>query len=276
MNVNSNMAMDQPSQSPSFRLKGGLFPLTLLELASGDLQQLRESLSVKVSEAPAFFEQAPAVLSLETLETDETELDLAAIQQLCQEFGVIIVALRGAGEELKAQAKSLNLAIMANSRSKSVSQTDTVHKPVSIEETPAADSKSASQGSTDTHPSVDSSTAETVMVPTKVITTPVRSGQQIYAAGGDLIVLAPVSAGAELLADGNIHVYGAMRGRALAGVKGNTSARVFCQSQEAELISIAGYFKLNEDLRNAHWKQSIQAFLTDETLNIEPLKASAR
>ncbi len=105
----------------------------------------------------------------------------------------------------------------------------------------------------------------------KIISTPIRSGQQIYAAGGDLIVLAPVSAGAELLADGNIHVYGALRGRALAGVKGNTDARVFCHSQEAELISIAGCFMVDEDLRSDHWKQAVQILLQDDKLHIKPL-----
>ena len=93
---------------------------------------------------------------------------------------------------------------------------------------------------------------------TKLITHPVRSGQQIYAAGGDLVVLSSVSPGAEVLADGNIHVYGTLRGRALAGVKGNRSARIFCQRLEAELISIAGHYKISEDLRNSHWQKALR------------------
>jgi len=105
----------------------------------------------------------------------------------------------------------------------------------------------------------------------KLITTPIRSGQQVYAPGGDLVVLAPVSAGAEILADGNIHVYGPLRGRALAGVKGDTEARIFCQSLEAELISIAGNYKVNEDLQKEHWKEGIQARLEGDQLVITPL-----
>ena len=104
-----------------------------------------------------------------------------------------------------------------------------------------------------------------------LVTTPVRSGQQLYAPGGDLIVLAPVSAGAEILADGNIHVYAPLRGRALAGVKGDTEARVFCQSLEAELISIAGSYKVNEDLRGELWKKPIKAHLSNDQLIIDPL-----
>jgi septum site-determining protein MinC len=105
----------------------------------------------------------------------------------------------------------------------------------------------------------------------KIVTTPIRSGQQVYAPGGDLIIMASVSAGAEVLADGNIHIYGALRGRALAGVLGDTSARIFCQSLEAELVSIAGNFKVDEDLRKDHWKTAAQVSLDEQTLCIAPL-----
>lgn len=268
MSVESSAAMGQPSQPPSFRLKGGLFPLTLIELTNGDLQRLRGDLQTKVAEAPAFFQQAPAVLSLELLEESSPPPDLQAIRQLCLEFGLIVVALRGADETLQAAARDLNLAILANARTKP-ERDESPAAPVTGKASVAEVGNSATVETV-----TDSVMPEAVhSATTKVITTPVRSGQQIYAAGGDLIVLAPVSAGAELLADGNIHVYGPLRGRALAGVKGNTEARIFCQSLEAELISIAGYFKLNDDLRDTQWKQSVQAYLTEETLNIEPLQA---
>jgi septum site-determining protein MinC len=105
---------------------------------------------------------------------------------------------------------------------------------------------------------------------TKVITKPIRSGQQVYAEG-DLIILNQVSAGAEVLADGNIHVYGALRGRALAGVKGDADARIFCKSMEAELVSIAGNFMLSDALQNIVWKDSAQVLLVDDSLEIVPL-----
>ncbi|HCP03453.1 MAG TPA: septum site-determining protein MinC, partial [Pseudomonas sp.] len=105
----------------------------------------------------------------------------------------------------------------------------------------------------------------------KIITEPVRGGQQVYARGGDLIVMAPVSAGAELLADGHIHVYGPLRGRALAGVQGNQEARIFCQSLEAELVSIAGQYKVAEDLRKQQWKQAVQISLEGDSLKISGL-----
>lgn len=107
---------------------------------------------------------------------------------------------------------------------------------------------------------------------TLLITTPVRSGQRIVAERGDLVVVAPVSSGAELIAHGSVHVYGSLRGRALAGVHGDREARIFCQSLEAELIAIAGLYMTSENLGPAVTKQRVQAFLEDDALRVEPLK----
>jgi septum site-determining protein MinC len=107
---------------------------------------------------------------------------------------------------------------------------------------------------------------------TVVITEPVRSGQRIFADRGDLVVLAAVSSGAELIAHGNIHVYGALRGRALAGVNGDKDARIFCQSLEAELVAIAGLYRASDDIDPTVRRGRVQAFLRDDTLCFEPLK----
>jgi len=104
-----------------------------------------------------------------------------------------------------------------------------------------------------------------------VVSTPVRSGQQIYARGGDLVVLAPVSAGAEVLADGHLHVYGALRGRALAGVQGDREARIFCQQLGAELLSIAGSYMVSERLPPEMMGRAVQVRLDGEHLRIEAL-----
>jgi septum site-determining protein MinC len=105
----------------------------------------------------------------------------------------------------------------------------------------------------------------------KLVTQPVRSGQQIYAQEADLIVMSQVSEGAEVLADGNIHVYGGLRGRALAGVRGDTSARIFCQRMEAELLSVAGNFILSDDMRDELRKKPVQVYLQGDDLCLEPL-----
>jgi septum site-determining protein MinC len=105
----------------------------------------------------------------------------------------------------------------------------------------------------------------------RLITQPVRSGQQIYAPDGDLILLGPISEGAEVLADGNIHIYGTLRGRALAGVKGNVEARIFCQDLKAQLLSIAGCYRVLEQLEADVRGKPVHVRLKDDSLVIEPL-----
>lgn len=113
---------------------------------------------------------------------------------------------------------------------------------------------------------------KTPLQPTKIISTPVRSGQQVEAVDGDLIVTSTVSTGAELMADGNIHIYGTMRGRAMAGFHGNNKARVFCSKLTAELISIAGQMITEEELRrHPLWGKPAQLSLEENQLIISPL-----
>lgn len=117
--------------------------------------------------------------------------------------------------------------------------------------------------------------AEAVEKPRKpttlIVTKPVRSGQSVVADQGDLIVVGPVASGAELVAAGNIHVYGPLRGRALAGVRGDESARIFCQSLDAELLAVAGLYRTSETLEPSVRKRSVHIFLQDERLCVEVL-----
>ncbi|CAA0115613.1 septum site-determining protein MinC [Zhongshania aliphaticivorans] len=241
--------------SVAFRLKGGLFPLTLLEIAHYNCAEFEQQLQSKAAEAPVFFQQTPVVLSFEEFNGDIGALPLSELVAICKSHGLLPVALRNSNTALQAQAKLLDLAIMPVGRVKAAPE----------EQAPVAEE------APQTAVPVTEQPAEFSHSPSRIVTTPIRSGQQVYAPGGDLIIMASVSAGAEVLADGNIHIYGALRGRALAGVRGDTSARIFCQSLEAELVSIAGNFKVDEDLRNNHWKAAVQASLDEQTLYITPL-----
>lgn len=111
---------------------------------------------------------------------------------------------------------------------------------------------------------------------TRIVSQPVRSGQQIYARGGDLVVLSSVSPGAEIVADGNIHIYGTLRGRALAGVRGDESARIFCREFEAELVSVAGCYQLREELSENAPQGPVQIYLRDDALYVEALPTGPR
>ncbi len=106
----------------------------------------------------------------------------------------------------------------------------------------------------------------------RVIAEPVRSGQQVYVPDGDLVVLATVSPGAEVVADGCVHIYGALRGRAIAGARGDTAARVFCRKFEAELVAVAGVYAVAEQMQGGLRGQAAQAWLADGKLKIERLE----
>jgi len=107
--------------------------------------------------------------------------------------------------------------------------------------------------------------------PTRIIRTPVRSGQQIYAKNCDLVVMSHVSAGAEIIADGCIHVYGNLRGRAIAGANGQHQAQIFCQNIQSELISIAGNYWLSDKIKEEFWGKGVVISLAENNLNIEHL-----
>lgn len=247
------------SSTATFRLKGGLFPMTALELVAWDSQRFLQDLQDKVAEAPAFFRDTPVILDLDGL-AESVELPLSELVDLCRRHGLLPVGVRGGSPGREAMAREAGLACLPASRARGARSPREPAGDIAPPETPEAPTPAAPTPAALESPS-----------PSRVVTTPVRSGQQVYAAGGDLIVLSSVSEGAEVLADGNIHVYGPLRGRALAGVRGDSQARIFCQSLEAELVSIAGDFKLHDDLQGPLWKRPVQISLDAQTLRVEAL-----
>lgn len=224
-----------------FSLKGGLFTLTSIQLLSADLTDLSNQLEEKIKQAPNFFRHAPVVLDVHKLTIEQQSvLELNKLSLILKRLHLIPVGVQGAKSELQKMAILEGFALISESK----------QEKLKIQETPDLAIKQIS-GS-----------------PTKIITQPIRSGQQVYAPGGDLLILASVSPGAELLADGHIHVMGALRGRALAGINGDQRAMIFCKSLEAELISIAGQYQISEDLKDSLWKQAARIELIKGRLNI--------
>ena len=221
-------------QVPSFQLKGSLFTLSVLQLNDTNLHRLKNDLSEKIRLAPQFFHHAPVVLDLNqlNLDTQTASLDFEALREMLRGFKLVPVGIRGGNQSMHHAAQQAGFAIMldpAPTQSRiTIKASDIRH------ESHAARKK----------PEIRENVSE---IGSRLITTPIRSGQQVYAQGGDLIIAASVSPGAELLADGNIHVYGTLRGRALAGINGNENARIFCYGLEAELVSIAGQYKVFEE-----------------------------
>ncbi|EIK53842.1 MAG: septum site-determining protein MinC [Pseudomonas sp.] len=237
---------DSSPNAPVFQLKGSMLAITVLEIVRNDLDCLDEQLAAKVEQAPDFFNNTPLVLALDKLPADDADVDLAALIALCRKHGLRTLAVRAAQPAYISAAERLDMPVLPPS--------------------------GARERKVDLASKAPAKPAEPVYRPTRVVTTPIRGGQQVYAQGGDLIVLAAVSPGAELLADGNIHVYGPLRGRALAGIKGDANARIFCQQLAAEMVSIAGQYKVAEDLRREPlWAEAVQIRLAGDVLNITRL-----
>lgn len=226
---------------PAFELKGRMLTLSVLQLFNTDLAALATQLDTRMASMPELFQHLPVVLDLEAVQGQS--LDLPALVDALRQRGLIPVGVRAVNAESKEQAVAVGLGVL-NIGTEPVRRAEPVQRP---------EAKAPAVGAA------------------MLIRQPVRSGQQIYARGGDLVVMAPVSAGAEVLADGHIHIYGPLRGRALAGVQGDTQARIFCQSLEAELVSIAGAYRISENIQETGRGRPVQIYLDGESLCIEPL-----
>lgn len=266
------------ADSSPFELKGSLFTLTILHLRSTKLAAIDKHLEFKISQAPGFFHNTPVIIDLQALD-DETTVDFVGLYDLLRNRGMIPIAVRNGSEALRQQAAVARLPGLPDRAPIATQPLNTGSDATAASESsvPPA-SKVALQPGEGTAAKVAPTTeaSESAAAGTQPVyrihKQPVRSGQQVYAAGGDLILLGQVSAGAEVIADGNIHVYASLRGRALAGAKGDTSARIFCRSLEAELVAIAGNYRVIEEQDSDIWGQNVQMYLAeDERLIIERL-----
>lgn len=227
----------------TFKLKGRLYTLTVVHIFNTDLALFTEQLAEVVKKAPRLFENTPVIMDCSTLL--DVSFDLLAFCQRLRQFGMCPVAIQGGSKSLTDLALELGLPQLHASSQ---------HDKLLMDSKPDVATIQAP----------DESHKATVMV-----TSPVRSGQQVVSKDGDLIVTSSVSHGAELLAEGHIHVYGTLRGRALAGITGDKSARIFCQSLEAELVAIAGVYSLSDAMKPM--AGPCQIFLQDDRIHIEPL-----
>ncbi len=238
--------IDNSLKTQVFKLKGRLYTFTVLQLLSTDKDLFAQQLDEVVAQAPKLFNKTPVVIDCSALQNED--LDLDAFCQYLRLHSIFPVGIQGANSFIATLAQSRGMAVLYASSSHDKPLADTSTEQIVSEETAMVSSDETK---------------------TKLLTSPVRSGQQVVSKGGDLIITASVSHGAELLADGNIHIYGALRGRALAGISGDKNARIFCQSLEAELVSIAGFYRLSDAIQPLD--KPCQIFLQDEHILIEPL-----
>lgn len=247
--------------SHCYDIKSADLPLLALLLKTTDIHAVEAALKAQLAETPGFFDQDPVVIDVSALELDETcpVMDFAGLAQLLRQQGLLPLAVKGAEGPQKEAARACGLVDASDLRVRRPMPQQAASEPV---QAPAAADTRA--------------TPPAQAVGTLVIDKPLRSGQQIYAKGCDLIVLAMVNAGAEVIADGNIHVYAPLRGKAIAGAKGNTRARIFAQCMEPELVAIAGIYRTTDKALppDVHGRAA-QVFLDSgpdgEKLLIQPL-----
>ena len=241
-----------------FELKGSLFTLSALQMTEYDLNKLSAWLKAKVEQAPGFFHRAPLIINISALV--DVDIDFTAIKAVVERHDFIFVGISGGSKAQKAVAKEAGLAVVAHSQDK-VAPT----KPAAVTKPEQVIEKVVEK-------TVEKLVEKPVFQPAKVVEHTIRSGQQIYAKDTDLIIKGQVSAGAEVIADGNIHIYGTLRGRAIAGAKGDTSARIYCSNLQAELVSINGNYWLSDSLQDKAWAQAASVRLVDDQLTVEDLK----
>ncbi|QKJ67336.1 septum site-determining protein MinC [Deefgea piscis] len=228
---------DDPA--PVFEFKSTTTKLTAFVPSSLEPEKLILALQEQLGDGEHFLSNEQIAIDFSLLKSIPSALEIAALVNVLRQFQLKPIAAQGGSIDQQVAAQEAGLVVLQDSGI-----------------TPAA------------APIVETIAAPSAMI----IDRPVRTGQQVYAKGGDLIVLALVSHGAEVIADGNIHVYAPLRGRALAGARGNTEARIFTTCMEAELVSIAGVYRsLDANLPDSIAGKPSQIFLDQDKLVIEAL-----
>lgn len=238
----------------------GIANLRVLQLNPTQLaQEMRE----RIERAPKLFQHAAVVLDFGSLTQCPSPNDAQTIIDALNESGVHPVAIGFGTSDIEHLARSLKMPTLARFRAefkREQTEAPTPEPRQAVAKKPAPAQQTSPEPPTASKPT------------SKIITQPIRSGQQMFHEG-DLIILSSISPGAEVIATGCIHVYGALRGRALAGARGDESARIFCQQFNPELVAIAGQYKVQEDLAPSLNSQPVQTWLDGGTLHCELLKS---
>lgn len=234
-------SVEEPAES--FKLRAGSFTVQVIALSDLGNPDFFTWLKEKLARAHHLLDHAPIIIDLDE-ESFGDGLDLGGLAELLKSFKLNLIGVQNGTEEQEEQATAAGLSIFP------------VWRSVTHGEAEPAQARDGGDGRHE-------------VARSRLIAGHVRSGRQVYAEGTDLVVLNTVSAGAELKADGHIHVYGSLRGRAFAGARGDRSARIFCREFDAELVSIAGLWRVRENIDEELIGRPAQIFLDDEKLIIK-------
>ncbi|GAA5076889.1 septum site-determining protein MinC [Lysobacter panacisoli] len=251
---------------PAGELKIGQVGIANLRIRTLDVDRLVDEMRGRVQRAPKLFGRAAVVIDFGGLTRTPDEATARALIEGLREAGALPVALAYGTSEIERLSEALGLPLLAKFRA-SYERDDAA---------PAQDAKpSRREPEAPAKPAAKSTPAPVAtaanVAPGMIQSAPVRSGQQVYADNRDLTVLTTVGAGAEVIADGSVHIYGPLRGRALAGAQGNEQARIFCREFHAELVAIAGHYKVMEEIPKELRGKAVQIWLEDQQLKIAAL-----
>ena len=252
-----------PRQPEAFDLKGTMASFTMLRLRSTDVDLIEQQLRAKVAKLPSLFLDAPVLVDLGGLGEGASSLPLDDLVRALRACKLVPVAAANIPEELRGVVAAAGLGVWRPSvapRGRSADESELVGAPepsqVPPEPSPAA---------------LPSPLLRAPHTGPMVVTKPVRGGQVIHARDNDLVVLAPVNPGAQVIADGHLHIYAPLRGRAVAGAAGLPGARIFCQKLEAELVAISGAYVMAEEIPTALRGHAAQIYLEDGECRIVAL-----
>jgi septum site-determining protein MinC len=242
-------------EEPAFKIKNANLPVLVLHLKTADTARVKAQLETRLKQMPDFFAHAPVVLGLGELAPD-AEPDFPDLLDFMRGHHMQAAGVIGGSATQQFAATQAGLGVIPEIPVRPTAPSEPeppVEQIVEAQpdpgpvqpELPGLETEAETETDTETEPATPAPSPESR--PTLIIDKPVRTGQRIYAEGANLVVLAIVNAGAELIADGDIHIYAPLRGRALAGARGNTAARIYVQSMEAELVAIAGYFQVFDE-----------------------------
>lgn len=248
----------RPDYEQAGELKMGQVGIANLRVRTLDVARLGEEMRERVERAPNLFARAAVVVDFGGLSQLPDAAAARALLDALRGAGVLPVALAYGTREIEALAAALGLPLLAKFRAQYESAGRDSAPPA-----PAAVAVDA--------PVAPAAPAASASAVSRMHATPVRSGQQVYAQGRDLVVAASVGAGAEVIADGSVHVYGPLRGRALAGAQGDEKARIFCREFHAELVAIAGRYKVIEEVPRELRGKAVQVWLEDDSLRMAEL-----
>ncbi|MCB1628124.1 MAG: septum site-determining protein MinC [Xanthomonadales bacterium] len=292
------MSESSPALSPEVdqgqpcELRQAQFGLFLLRLLQADWWGIQGYVADRVGSAPGLLEEAAVVLDIDALTQLPSPEEAADLLDRLRAAGLRPMAIAAdPGEQARELARLFGLPSVPRERGRRrqarvevVAELDSddhvapnepaVGKEVAPAPEPEPEAAAVEPTST-ARATPTSSTPATETTGPMIVSQPVRSGQQLYARGRDLIVTAAVSAGAEVIADGNIHVYGRLAGKALAGARGDEQARIYCLDFQPELVSVAGHYRLLESIPESSRGRAVQVVLDGEKLDIRPLNRSA-